>query len=147
LPCLALPCLALPCLALPYLTLPYLALPRLASPCLTLLLHSTLPCLALPSFTLPYLALPHPPLLYLTLPHQRVLRKIAREKANRKFLDGSITQSMVAWQQRMDVEESSGALRSTSQAKGTYLLVASLVILSYKALPVLSSSLFSSQKS
>jgi hypothetical protein len=47
-----------------------------------------------------------------------MLRKVAKEKVQRKSLDGSITQSMMAWQQRRSVQDNNDAMRAFTKAKG-----------------------------
>lgn len=48
-----------------------------------------------------------------------MLRKVNREKKNRKDLDGNITQSMMAWQHRRSVQDNSEAVSAYAKAKGS----------------------------
>jgi hypothetical protein len=71
-----------------------------------------------PSFSyLPSLSLPLFPSLS-DPASQRMLRKVAKEKVQRKSLDGSITQSMMAWQQRRSVQDNNEAMRAFTKSKG-----------------------------
>jgi hypothetical protein len=60
----------------------------------------------------------HPSLPLSPCHSQRMLRKVAKEKVQRKSLDGSITQSMMAWQQRRSVQDNNEAMRAFTKAKG-----------------------------
>ena len=47
-----------------------------------------------------------------------MFRRVTREKQTRKGLDGSITQSMMAWQNRRSLQENSEAMLALSKTKG-----------------------------
>ena len=47
-----------------------------------------------------------------------MLKKVARERVDRKSLDGSITESMMAWQQRRSLQDNSDAMKAFTKAKG-----------------------------
>ena len=80
----------------------------------SLLFHLILPLPSPISPCLPYFSLSCP---FCPSP-QRMLRKVAKEKVQRKSLDGSITQSMMAWQQRRSVQDNNDAMRAFTKAKG-----------------------------
>lgn len=51
-----------------------------------------------------------------------MLKKVARERLDRKSLDGSITESMMVWQQRRSLQDNSDAMKAFTKAKGEVLL-------------------------